>query len=316
LNKQMAGETDWQTRSQLTLLVVKSYLDVVLSQQAVNAAEQAVKSAEADLERAEKVRRAGMSTDADVLSIRVHLARMQEQKIRHEADWRTAEAALNDALGEPIDTTHTLTSILSPLKPTAAPRDELEKNALARRPEARRASLAVQLASTRVGLARSSFWPKLTAHGVFESDRQRFANRGGANWLGSVSLSWNLFNGGADQARIEEASASLVRSRAEQDHVSSSLRLEVRRAANDRRAADQQVEVATNTVAEAEESLRITQNRYQAGMSTVTDLLRTEAAVLESRTQYQAALHHQRLAAALLEFAAGQLSVDSPVVNE
>ena len=37
-------------------------------------ADAAVRSAEADLERAINVREAGMSTDADVLSIRVHLA--------------------------------------------------------------------------------------------------------------------------------------------------------------------------------------------------------------------------------------------------
>ena len=35
-----------------------------------------------DLQRAEAVRSAGMSTDADVLSIRVHLAAVTEQQIR------------------------------------------------------------------------------------------------------------------------------------------------------------------------------------------------------------------------------------------
>ncbi|HSU30628.1 MAG TPA: TolC family protein, partial [Bryobacteraceae bacterium] len=256
------------------------------------------------------------STDADVLSIRVHLARMREQTIRNDAALKTAQAALNDVLGEPIDTPYTLTSAPTPLQPIGRRTGELERDAAMKRPEAQRANLAMQVASTQVGLAQSSFWPKLTAHAVFESDRQQFANRGGANWLGSVSLNWNLFNGGADKARLEEARASLLRSRAERDRLSSSLKVEVRRAANDLEAANQQVEVARNTVDEAEESLRITQNRYQVGMSTVTDLLRTEAAVLESRTQYQAALHDQRLAAAMLEFAAGQLSVDSPVVNE
>ena len=44
----------------------------------------------------------------------------------------------------------------------------------------------------------------------------------------------------------------------------------------------QRIEVAKAAVAEAEESLRITQNRYEAGMSNVTDLLRTETAVLEA----------------------------------
>jgi len=67
-------------------------------------------------------------------------------------------------------------------------------------------------------------------------------------------------------------------------------------------------------VAEAEESLRVTQNRYQARMSNVTDLLRTETAVLDARTRYLAAIHDQRIAATTLEMAAGRLTADSEVL--
>jgi outer membrane protein TolC len=81
------------------------------------------------------------------------------------------------------------------------------------------------------------------------------------------------------------------------------------------RAAEQRIEAAKATVAEAEESLRITQNRYGAGMSNVTDLLRTETAVLESRTRYLAAVHDQRVAATMLELASGRLDTNSEVLN-
>jgi outer membrane protein len=93
------------------------------------------------------------------------------------------------------------------------------------------------------------------------------------------------------------------------------VRLEVRRAWADLRAAQQRIEVAKASVAEAQESLRITQNRYAAGISNVTDLLRNETAVLEKRTRYVAAVHDQRIAATMLELAAGQLSPDSEVLN-
>ena len=50
-------------------------------------------------------------------------------------------------------------------------------------------------------------------------------------------------------------------------------------------------------------------------MSNVTDLLRTETAVLEARTRHLAAIHDQRIAAAMLELAAGTLTADSEVLN-
>jgi outer membrane protein TolC len=81
------------------------------------------------------------------------------------------------------------------------------------------------------------------------------------------------------------------------------------------RAARERIEVAKASVAEAEESLRITQNRYESGMSNVTDLLRTETAVLESRTRYLTAVRDQRVAAAMLDMAAGTLSADSEVLK-
>ena len=137
-------------------------------------------------------------------------------------------------------------------------------------------------------------------HAAFEADRQEFYDRGGANWLVSVGLRWNLFNGFSDKARIEESRSLLRRSEAEQERAGSAIRLQVRRAFADLRAAEQRIEVTKASVAEAEESLRITQNRYQAGMNNVTDLLRTETAVLDAQTRYLAAVHDQRIAATML----------------
>lgn len=316
LGREIAAQNDLALRNQLIFGVVKSYWDVSLAEQALVAATQAVKSGKTDLERAEQVRTAGMSTDADVLSIRVHLARIRGQQIRREADLATTRAALNDALGLPIDANFELTTELKRLEAIGVSAEALETVAVSSHPEQRRANLATELASRQVELARSSYWPKIVAHGVFEADRQQFVNRGGANWLGQISLTWNVFNGGADRARITEASSSLLRAQAERDRLSSSLRLEVRRAWNDLRAAAQQVDVAETSVVEAEESLRIIKNRFGAGMSTVTDLLRTEAALLDARTLHAAALHDQRIAAALLDLASGKLSIDSPAIKE
>jgi outer membrane protein TolC len=97
--------------------------------------------------------------------------------------------------------------------------------------------------------------------------------------------------------------------------MDSAVQLEVRRAWADLRAARERIDVAKAAVAEAEESLRITQNRYESGLSNVTDLLRNETALLESRTRYLAAVHDERIAATMLELAAGRLSADSEVLN-
>jgi outer membrane protein TolC len=315
LSRQVSVEEQRRTQMQVISGVVGAYYGAVLAAESLTTAEQAVRSAEADLRRAESVRAAGMSTDVDVLSIRVHLAAVTEQRIQRAADFDVAKSALNDALGLPLDARHTLTTALSPMDLPDMELASLERDASATRPEARATHLAAVLAKTQSDSAHSALLPQVSFHAAFEADRQQFINKGGANWLASIGLHWNLFNGNGDKARIEESSHWLERAHADEQRVDSAVRLEVRRAWANLRAAEQRIEVAKAAVAEADESLRITQNRYEAGMSNVTDLLRNETAVLESRTRYLAAVHDQRIAATMLELAAGRLSAESEVLN-
>jgi outer membrane protein TolC len=190
-----------------------------------------------------------------------------------------------------------------------------ETAAVAARPEAHEAKHAVTIAEDQAAQAHGNLLPQVALHGAFEADRQRFYNRAGANWVVSLGLHWNLFNGFGGKARIAESESLVERSKAQEEQTGSGIRLQVRRAYADLRAAERRIEVAQASVDEAQESLRITQNRYGVGLANVTDLLRTETAVLNTKTHYLAALHDQRLAAAALDMAAGNLTVDSPVLN-
>jgi len=315
LAKDITVEDARRTQLDVIASVVRSYHDAQLDAEQLNATRQALRSVEADLERAESRRSAGVATDADVLSIRVHLASVREEQYRRSADLDVARAALNDALGLPLDTAHTLTTAMVPLALPEAALADYERNGAGSRPEAHQMKAAKELAETSAAEARGTLLPQVNLHAALEADRQRFYDLSGANWLVSIGLRWNLFNGFGDRARIEESRSALRRSTAEQERVDSAIRLQVRRAWADLRAAEQRIESARAAEAEAEESLRISQNRYEAGLATVTDLLRVETALLDTRTRYLAAVHDQRISAAMLELAAGTLTVDSEVLN-
>src|ERR1035441_5111511 len=276
LAQKMTGEEQRLVQMNVISGVARAYYGAVLAAENLKAADQAVGSAEADLKRAEAVRAAGMSTDVDVLSIRVHLAAVTEQRIDRAADVDVAQAALNDALGLPLDTPHTLTTPIEALKLPDLALEAIEGSASASRPEARQTHLATSLAQTQADGARSAMLPQVSFRGAFEADRQRFVDRGGVNWLAAISLRWNLFNGSADKARIAETGHLVKRAEFDEQRTDSAIRLQVRRAYAGLKAAQQRIQVATAAIAQAEESLRITQNRYEAGMNNVTHLLRTE----------------------------------------
>lgn len=313
--KKAAAEGEREVRMRVIANVVRAYFGTTLAAEAVKTAEEAMRSAEADLKRAGTVRDAGMATDADVLAIRVHLASTREQKIRREADLTVARAALNEALGLPLDTEHELTTPLAAMKEKPDSVVELESEALRLRPDAKQAEHGVEAAESQLAAARAARLPQISARAAFEADRQRFITRAGANFFVGGTLRWNLFDGNAAKSRVAEASSQTRAAQAQRSQLHQGVKLEVRRAHAGRVAAEQSLEVAEATVAQAEEGLRIIKNRFEAGLTTVTELLRAETALLDVKTRRLAAIHDQRLAATALELSAGILSESSEVLR-
>lgn len=315
-SRQIAGEDTRRSQSDIIFNVLRAYFGVALAERNLEVARQSVDSARADLDRAEFIYQSGRSTQADVLAVRVHLAAMQEQRIRASNDLAVTRATLNDALGVSLDRTFELTT---PLASSAGePEGTLEdyrRLAAEGRPEMRQAELAQRLARTQQQIAVARYWPQVAFEGVVEADRQKFFSKGGANWLTAVTLRWELWNGGETKARVEQARFAESRAEAMRKHADSTIHLEVRKAYLDLNAAAQRVEVASAAEADAEEAHRITQNRHQAGLITVTELLRSEVALAAARTRRLGAVYDRRVAAAALEHAAGTLAADSAAVN-
>ena len=315
-NRQLAGEDTRRSHSDVILNVLRTYFGVTLAGKSLEVARQSVESAGADLARAESIYDSGRSTQADVLALRVHLAAMREQQIRASNDLAVARAALNDALGVSLDRAFELTTPLeSGGTAPEATLEEYQRLAARNRPEMRQAELAQRLAHTQQQIAGSAYWPAVVFQGILEADRQNFFSKGGANWFTAVSLRWSLWDGGETKTRVEQARFAESRAEALRKRADSAIHLEVRKAYLDLKAAEQRVEVASAAAAEAEEAHRIIQNRHQAGLTTVTELLRSEAALAAARTRRLAAVYDHRVAVAALEHAAGTLAADSALVN-
>jgi outer membrane protein TolC len=313
---QAAAEDTRRSQSDLILHVLRTYFGVVLAEKNLDVTRQSVDSATADLSRAESIYESGRSTYADVLAVRVHLDAMVEQRIRASNDVAVARAALNDALGVTLDRAFDLTTPLESGAVTPeASLEEYRRIAAENRPEMRQAAIAQLLAHTQQQIARSAYWPEVGFQGVVEADRQNLFGKGAGNWFAALTLRWSLWNGGETKARLEQARFAAARAGALRRLSDSTIHLEVRKAYLDLQAAAQRVEVASAASVEAEEAHRIVQSRHQAGLTTVTELLRSETALAAARIRHLAAVYDRRVAGAALDHAAGTLAADSAVVN-
>jgi len=311
----MAKEQKALTEMDLVARAARAYYGALLAGEALKVAEASRKSAEADLQRAESRRAAGMATDADVLSVRVHLAAVMEQIIVRRSERDVARAALNEALGRALDAPVELTSGLQPVAQAAESDEERARKAVASRPEVKQAGLAVEMSQTQAASARSAYLPQVSARLAGEANRGQFVKQYGGNWFAGVSLRWNISSLYTSKAAIQEAVEAERANAAQKRQLESGIALQVRAAAAKLQAARERTATAEASVAQAAESVRITRDRYENGLATMTDLLRNESAHLEASLRRVMAIHDQRVAAVELEMAGGTLTADSEVLQ-
>jgi outer membrane protein TolC len=316
VGRDLSAEDRRQAEMRVIFGVVQAYYGVQVAERNLLVMKDAVAAAEEDVLRARALFESGLATEADLLSIQVHGARLEEERIQASNLLEIRRAELNERIGEPLDRRY---SLVTPLMRADGPKvreiPALEEVALSESPEMRGARLDRESASIAERRARSLYFPSLEARAGWESDRESFAGAGGTNWMVGLSLRMNLFNGLGDRARIGEAEAEARAARAREREAENRVRLEVRRAYLERDAARERLDVAEKAVAQARESHRITQARYEGGLASVTELLRSHNALLQAEVRQMSSIFEARMAALGLELATGTLKRDSEAIR-
>lgn len=287
--------------------VVRAYSSVLLSREALATVESSVRTAEANLAAAEARYEAGVVVASDALAARVRLARLREETIAAANQVCLSQAALNEAMGLPLDRSHRIGGRLELPALSYERLDGLEALARTHRPDFRQADLEVQRLEKDVLRTKGALLPTMHLMGNYEINNYRFASNGQDSWSVGVILNLNLFNGGGDRARIVEAQANHQRAVAQRERVANVIGLEVHDAFLAHQTARERVTVAREAVVRAEESLRIVQDRYDAGLTTIVELLDSETALTAARTNLTRTLYDATVSQARLDLSLGRL---------
>ena len=303
-----------RTEQEILFRIVQSYYGVLLATKQLEVAEQSEKTAQSIMDRSQVRFDAGLVVESDLLSAKVRFASREEDLIRARNGVELARAQLDIAMGVSDDATFQLSDALTERNPSAIPLSDLEQRALVTRPDLKRIEAQQSAQELSVAIAKSSFGPRLNAFAGWEMDNPTFvAGGGGNNWLGGIELQIDLFQGGAKRAALSRERANAEKVAALKQAAGDALRLDVRQAYYDQDASWRQIEVARTAISQAQESLRINQDRYDGGLLTITDLLGTEEAARRSQSDYWHAVYQFHISYANLELACGTLNLQSPV---
>ena len=310
-----ASEQLERADQELISRVVHSYYGVLLARRRLTVAEDAVKTAIAIQDQSRNRVEIGLTVDADLLSSQVLTASRQQELIRARNDLSYATAQLAIVVGVAAEALTSPSDVLADRMFSTTGLAALEQHALLQRPDLRRLRSEQGAQQQSVTIAKSSFGPRIDTFGSWQTDSHSLGWNDGNNWTAGIEVQFDLFSGGAKAARLQREKAVSERIAAMRSAFEDSVRLEVRRAYYDYDAAQQQVAVAKAATQQATESLRILRDRYDAGLTTVTELLRAEEASNRAQTDYWDAVYRVQTGFANLELASGKLTIDSPVVT-
>ena len=307
---QLAG-----TEQRIEFQVIEAYFGVQVAKRRIAVVKQSLKTAQAISDRSKNRYESGVIVESDFLSAQVRLKGRQQELIRAQNDLYLAQAKLSMALGlstqAPFDPVDDLAErALPPMN-----LEELEKTAMESRPDLKRLQSGEEIQKQNVALAKSAFGPRVNGFADWQLDNPTFlAGGGGNNWVAGVEIQLDLFQGGAKRAQLAREKATLEKVGALRESAKDAARLEVRREYYDMDAAARQLELARLAIDDAKESLRVNQDRYDAGLSTITDLLAAEEASARTQNTYWEALCRYYTSYAATELASGTLNPHSPVV--
>ena len=315
--RKLVTATDFETeqaRQDLILEVVRNYYGVLVLRENLRAADEAVKTAEASARRMETMHEAGLIVDSDLLSAKVFLAQMKDRQIRAQNDLALANMQLARAMGLAVDAPTEPSQVLVEPGTSEQTIEDWIRTALDQRPALRAAQLQQDAMEQERKATKAEFGPKIGLFGSTERDAMTLGGPSGTNWTAGAQLEFNLFAGGAQKAKLAEATANASKAKHGMEWLRSGVQMEVRKAYLDANAAAQRTAAARDASDQAEESLRIVQNRFESGLTTSTELFRAQTAQLEATTGYLAALQDWQVARAQLERAAGVLTPESTLV--
>ena len=267
------------TRFQQALATTNVFFDALSATQLVGVREASVRRAEEQLKVSVSKLHAGSATRSDSLRSLVTLGSARLDLIQSQTDLATAEANLAHQVGEvgrvSAADDSSFHRLLAPVDTVG-----LRLEAESRSPRIQTAVATASVARANVRASRSAYWPSLTlgANTGWNASRNNdyaFLNQRQV----SLQLSWQLFNRFDRELAIaqREASYDVAQATAEDERRAVQAELTARLAELD--AARSKIDITITSVTAATEDLRVQQERYRLGASTIVDVLTSQEAL-------------------------------------
>ena len=247
--------------------LVQNYLQLRVIDEQMRLLDATVKAYQRSLQLTENRYKAGVVTRADVSQALTQLKNTQAQRL--DLDWQRARyehaiALLVGSTPNAVQVARVETLPQLPVLPMDVPSALLE-----RRPDIAAAERQVMAANAEIGVAETAYFPDLT---LSASGGYRGSNL--ADWISMPNRFWSigpqfamtLFDAGLRRSKVEQAEARYDQQVARYRQTTLQAIGEVEDALVQLNVLAEETQVQREALAASQDTLRLTENQYQAGM--------------------------------------------------
>jgi outer membrane protein TolC len=284
------------TKHMLSYQVVPLFYGTVFFKEAIKVLDDNIKAFERKQDIMDKRYQAGLASSFDKTLIQVQISALQAQKLDFENNIAKFRIAFNALAGRDEKAAFDPSADLA-FEAGQFNQDELIKEALAGRIEFQQVEHQLNLGRASLDLAKTGNKPILTATFNYEfrngymPDMEKI--RG--NWTAMLGVSYPVFDGFRVGAQVAQAQSGLRVVEMRKTDLERIVAMEIQSALSDLKTIELKFEIEKLKIKQAEDALRIAEERYQNGFLSVTDLVDAQNAVENARLNYLQLIYNHTL---------------------
>jgi len=287
----------------IKMQVAEAYIAVLRMDSALQVAQSHVDTLELHMKDVNNLFDQGIVARNDVLAANVELANAQQLVVQANNQLDIARARYNQLLDRNLADEVKLAHQF-PEAPQGTLND-LSGNALKQRPELVTLAQQIESLGQQAQSVKAGLLPQVAVNGGYQYQENRYQAFEGM-WMANVGMDWKIFDGSSGH-RSDALTRQAISLKEQRDNLSSVIGLQVRQAWLDIQETQKRIAMTKQAIAQADENLKVTTDRYRQGLSINTEVLKAEDLRTVTLSNFNNATLDAALAALHLRRAVGIL---------
>ncbi len=270
-------------REEIIMNTINAYSNLYKAKAVVELVKQNLEQSNQRVKDFSNLEQNGLLARNDLLKSQLQSSNVELVLLDAESNYKLATVNMDLMLGLPENTTLIPDSASLWQQNQIKPIDDYEQLSLQNRKDLAALTARKKAADVGIKLAHADYYPSLALTGGYiAADIPGFLSITNAVNIG-VGVKYELSSLWKTKTKIAEAKARSEQLSANQEMLNDNIKLQINQAYQNYLVSQKKIEVYQKAVEQANENYRITKNKYDNALETLTDLLDADVAQLQTR---------------------------------